>query len=95
MKLQILVVVAAVLSVAAAQGQPSSTPKEGAGPGSGSTGMAPQQGTGSGATQHSPGVNRPEASHTPGTDTRQNREYGRETTPEGRDLHQGRRGEKQ
>jgi hypothetical protein len=56
--------------------------------------MAPQQGTGSGATQHSPGANRPVAPHTPGADTQQNREYGRETTPKGHGLQQGRSGEK-
>jgi hypothetical protein len=90
MKLQILgIALSALLSVAAAQAQTSSTTKEGAGTGSGSTGMAPQQGTGSGATQHAPGANRPEAPHTPGADTQQNREYGRETSPKGHELHQG------
>lgn len=90
-----VIVVAALLGIAAAQAQTSSPPKEGASPGSGSTGMAPQQGTGSGVTQHSPATNRPEAPAAPGADTQQNREYGRETNPKGHELHQGRPSEKQ
>ena len=96
MKSRILgVAVSALLSIAAAQAQTSSTSKEGAGTGSGSTGMAPQQGTGSGATEHSPGANRSEAPQTPGADTQQNRDYVRETSPKGHELHQGRPAEKQ
>lgn len=69
--------------------QTASPPKEGTGTGSGSTGMAPQQGTGSGATQVSPGANRPQTGHGPGADTQQNREYGKDTSPDGQGLHQG------
>jgi hypothetical protein len=63
---------------------------EGTAAGSGATGMTPQQGTGSGATQSSPSSNAAPSGHGPGAETQQNREYGKETAPEGQDLHQGR-----
>lgn len=63
--------------------------KEGTGTGSGSSGMAPQQGTGSGATQHAPGANRPEPSRPPSAaDSQQNHDYGRNTSPDGQQMHQ-------
>lgn len=79
-----------------AQAQPVPPPamagpehREGTGTGSGSSGMAPQEGTGSGATQQAPGANRPEPSRPPSAaETQQNREYGRDRTPEGQQMNQ-------
>ncbi|MGO4665372.1 hypothetical protein [Bosea sp. 2RAB26] len=86
----------ALLCAAHAQAQPAPSPsmagpehKEGTGTGSGSSGMAPQQGTGSGATQHAPGANRPEPNRPPSAaDSQQNRDYGRDTSPDGQPMHQ-------
>jgi hypothetical protein len=84
------VAIVALIAAGAVQAQPASPPSavsEGTGSGSGSSGMAPQQGTGSGATQHSPGANRPEASGgPPAGQTPLNRDYGRETRPEGQTM---------
>ncbi|WP_173044921.1 hypothetical protein [Bosea sp. ANAM02] len=50
--------------------------------------MAPQQGTGSGATQHAPGVNRPETRDAPATETPPHRDYGSRMSPSGQPMHE-------
>jgi hypothetical protein len=74
---------------ASAWAQGPSQSKEPPGPGSGSTGQAPQQGTGSGSSQVAPDANKQSVPHGQGADTKQNRYYGRDIEPKGQDLTQG------
>lgn len=91
MKNRILPAAAAIVFTLtpAAWAQTASPPTEAPGSGSGSSGQVPQQGIGSGATQVSPGANRPSAPQGPPKDTQHNRDYGRDTTPDGQDPNQG------
>lgn len=85
-----LLVIAAVLVLnigTAAQAQFHPPTSEGAGA---KPGAAPQQGAGGGAAEQSPDANRREnAQSKGGADSQLNRDYGKDTTPTGKELHEG------